>query len=975
MFHNFYGAAPDLSTALPMSGSDGYIVAMADSVAGLDFGYFAPRKYSNGYPVAVWKYWGNLPMNQAANFSYHGQFDTPSNIFTYTNAPLLENYFYILKVEPLQTATVQGILMEFSKKPAYVKQNSIQQPNNQISVNEPAVVTIALNEKRAQNQYFYIRYRHSNDPVGQYQWAQFEFASPEATYSSITLPAYSAVGQVNYTIIPKCVGINQLSSTEYPKTIYNIPPVSGLGNWEGTYQVQQPTSLLTSQFSVNMTGQTVASDGVYFQGNEPYFLAPMKHVGNQIYTATVRSTANDIYKYTFVNGSKGTENVPLACAAATANTRAYTITSAAPSPATVCFSSCTNTCATANTSNVTFRVNMTGQTVSGSGVKLAGSFNGFSTTANPMVLVGNNVYEATVSLTTGSNITYKFVNGTNFEIVPISCGINDGGGNYNRSLTVAGNNTILNTVCFGLCTSSCVPTQQNVTFRVNMTGQTIAPQGVFLAGTFNGFSATATPMTPMGNNLYEANVALTSGSTTAYKFVNGTSYEIVPTSCSVNDGGGNYNRSLTAPDYPLTLATVCFNKCDNACNTSLVSEITFRVDMTGQNVSASGVKLAGSFNGYSATANPMTHVGNNIYQTVLSLVAGSEITYKFVNGTNYEIVPTSCSINDGGGNYNRSLTVPAENSILNLVCFGKCNNVCTQPTVDVKFRVNMAGQSIGTGGVFLAGTFNGYSTTANQMTNVGNAVYELVLPLTANSNFTYKFVNGSTFETVPTSCGVNDGGGNYNRNLNTSTTNIDLPTVCFNACTACPMSNISFVVDMSNVTVSPQGVFLAGSFNGFSTTAKQMTHMGNNLYKADVALTAGTMETYKFVNGTTFELITSDCGIMGGASVYDRVLNVPVGNQVLSSVCFNSCNACSPSATNPTLKNSIAIYPNPSTGIFSLSRATEGEGVLYEIAGKALMTIEKGVNQFDIKHLPTGVYWLEIQVAAGHKQRYQLFKQ
>lgn len=863
MLHNFYGADPDLSTSLPMSGAEGYMVAVADSVAGLDFGYFAPRKHNNGYPVALWKYWGNLPMNQAANFYYHGQFDFPSNIYTYTSAPLLQDYHYIFKIEPVQSATAQGILMELSKKPAYVKQNSVHQPNDRISINEPAVVTIALNEKRAVNQYFYIKYRHSNDPTGQYQWAQFDFANPEALYSTITLPAYSSVGQVNYSIISKCVSINQLSGNEYQKTVYNIPTYI-YANTEGIYYVQQPNSVLTSQFSVNMTGQTVAEDGVFLQGNEPDFLAPMTHVGNQVYTATVRTTADQNYRYSFINGLKGAETVPLACAVGTSNTRQYTVTSAAPSPATVCFSSCTNSCAGSNTSNVTFRVNMTGQTVSSSGIKLAGSFNGFSTNANPMTHIGNNVYEATVSLQTGSTITYKFVNGAN--------------------------------------------------------------------------------------------------------------YEIVPTSCSVNDGGGNYNRSLTVPDYNLALATVCFNKCDNACNTSLVSNITFRVDMTGQTVSASGVKLAGSFNSYSTTANPMTHVGNNIYQTVLSLVAGSEITYKFVNGTNFEVVPTNCSVNDGGGNYNRALTVPTESSILNLVCFNKCDNVCTQPTVDVKFRVNMAGQTIGTGGVFLAGTFNGYSTSANQMTNVGNAVYELALSLAANSTFTYKFVNGSAFETVPTSCSVNDGGGNYNRSLNTSTSNITLPTVCFNACTACPTSNIAFVVDMTNVSVSPQGVFLAGSFNGFSATAKQMTPIGNNLYKAEVALTAGTMETYKFVNGSTFELITSDCGIMGGASVYDRVLNVPVGNQTLSSVCFNSCNACTPSATDPALAQKLTVYPNPSNGIFNLSRPTEGQAILYTMAGQQLQTIEKGANQLDLRYLPVGVYWLEIN-EAGYKQRYQIFKQ
>ena len=45
--------------------------------------------------------------------------------------------------------------------------------------------------------------------------------------------------------------------------------------------------------------------------------------------------------------------------------------------------------------------------------------------------------------------------------------------------------------------------------------------GVFIIGSFNSYNFTQTPMTDIGNNIYQATVTLTSSVDYIYKFVNG----------------------------------------------------------------------------------------------------------------------------------------------------------------------------------------------------------------------------------------------------------------------------------------------------------------------------------------------------------------------------------------------------------------------------------------------------------------------
>ncbi len=654
-------------------------------------------------------------------------------------------------------------------------------------------------------------------------------------------------------------------------------------------------------FRVNMSDQVVSVDGVHLAGSFNGFSItanPMTDEGNGIFETTMELPSDSLITYKFVNGNVF-ELVTTACGIDDGNgniNRNFIVPSDTLTLPLVCFGSCEN--CPADPVNITFRVNMGSETVSGDGVKLAGSFNGFSTTANPMTNVGGGFYQTTVALNPGAFVTYKFVNGTAFEVISTTCGIDDGSGNVTRSYSVPSVNATIPGPCFSTCNNcEIIIPNVNLTFRVNMTNETVSGDGIFLAGSFNGFSITANPMTLVGGGIYETTLLLPQGSIIAYKFVNGDIYELISTDCGVDDGSGNINRSISVPTVNSAITTVCFNSCADCTEEH---DITFQVNMSNQVIDPSGVFLTGSFNGYSTTANPLTAAGNGIYSTTLQLSENAVIAYKFLNGPVYEIISTECGVDDGSGIINRNFTVPAGDSTVALVCFGSCTDCEIPDSVSITFQVNMSNETVAPEGVFLAGSFNGFSTTANPMTDAGNGIYQATIELPADLLVTWKFVNGTTYEVITNQCGIDDGNGNINRDYTVTSSSDTLPAVCFNSCSDCDTGtvvNVTFQVNMSNEAVAAQGVFLAGSFNGFSTTANPMTDAGNGIYQATLELTAGLSVAYKFINGTVYEIVSGDCAVDDGNGNLNRTYSVTSASTTLPAACFNLCVDCAPVST------------------------------------------------------------------------------
>jgi hypothetical protein len=96
--------------------------------------------------------------------------------------------------------------------------------------------------------------------------------------------------------------------------------------------------------------------------------------------------------------------------------------------------------------------------VSPMGVHVAGSFNNFSPTATMMEGVLPGLFSVTVEVAQNQQIQYKFLNGNSFdgeESVPFECGVDNGFGGYNRTITTDTSDVSLPVVCFSSC-SNCV---------------------------------------------------------------------------------------------------------------------------------------------------------------------------------------------------------------------------------------------------------------------------------------------------------------------------------------------------------------------------------------------------------------------------------------------------------------------------------------------------------------------------------------
>lgn len=196
---------------------------------------------------------------------------------------------------------------------------------------------------------------------------------------------------------------------------------------------------------------------------------------------------------------------------------------------------------------VTFRVNMTGLSVASSGVHVSGSFQ--STGAAPVAMTASatlpNTYIYSIAIPNGQSVTYRFHNGSsasNAETVPSTCGVAGAQSTIFRSHSVQGD-TLLPAYYFGTCFSNLnpppPPVTRNIRFRVNMVGQTVSAQGVYLMGSFQGNNPASTRMTALAGqpNIYVFDTTLVLGDTIRYRYVNGntiTQAENVPTACASN---------------------------------------------------------------------------------------------------------------------------------------------------------------------------------------------------------------------------------------------------------------------------------------------------------------------------------------------------------------------------------------------------------------------------------------------------------
>ena len=565
-------------------------------------------------------------------------------------------------------------------------------------------------------------------------------------------------------------------------------------------------------------------------------------------------------------------------------------------------------------------------------------------------------------------------------------------------------------LCFSVTFSA--QTSTTVTFSVDMNGEIVSPEGVHIAGGFQGWDPVATELTDDDmDGIYTFSLDVVGPALLEFKFINGNSWDFVedvPGACQV-EVSGNDNRFLfvTGIDDAVEYS-VCYESCA-ACG---MSTVRFRVDMSQETVSALGVHVAGSFQGWDPSTTELYDVdGDMIYETIQSFIPDStqSIVFKFVNGNswldpNENLLGSDCE--DGNGN--RLLPLDGENVIMSVagtatpVCYNSCGS-CVSPT-SVTFRVDMTTQAaVSENGVHVAGNFQGWSPGSTPLNDSdGDGIWEVVLEM-APGNYEFKFING------------NDWGGNGAGNIDNENPAGDciengnrtlvvgeeamVYEACYNNCpgVACmpdpDAADITFRVNMADEETSLDGVYIIGSFTSpaWQSGAVALSDTdGDDVWEITTVVSGAAEVFYKFTNGDPFPGGEADytveesgsvmgadsvevtfesegCGVPNGFGAFNRLHTRSGEAEILDVVCYNSCSDCGADGINTVTGVDIKIFPNPADNNVMVSVNNQlnsadititdsGGRIVYEIKDSNL----SGQVNINVSDFSPGIYQITL---------------
>ena len=143
--------------------------------------------------------------------------------------------------------------------------------------------------------------------------------------------------------------------------------------------------------------------------------------------------------------------------------------------------------------------------------------------------------------------------------------------------------------------------------------------------------------------------------------------------------GGDWGgvQGVSASAFPMKMY-IDYVRVYKKSDTYNYVEVTFKVDMSNENISGSGVWLSGGDlgSGQPGGIQMLQSENPNIWQTTLTLAPNSNYTYKFRNGHfpnswqgGWENVEDNCGF---GEHNNRLITVNSNDTVLVAHCFGNC---------------------------------------------------------------------------------------------------------------------------------------------------------------------------------------------------------------------------------------------------------------------------------------------------------------
>jgi len=304
---------------------------------------------------------------------------------------------------------------------------------------------------------------------------------------------------------------------------------------------------------------------------------------------------------------------------------------------------------------------------------------------------------------------------------------------------------------------------------------------------------------------------------------------------------------------------------------SVPVSVTLQVDMRNQTVSANGVHVAGSFQGWDPGGTALSDAdGDSIYSVTLDMTGVTDpvLFYKFINGNSWgndETVSDRVCGGAGGFQSDRFLHRPTADVTLDAVCFSECIS-CDESYV--MFHVDMSETPVAENGIYLGGGI--WHNNFIEMEHVEHGpmenpnLYMLRVALPEDSSFYYKFNNGADANNgyedgdnlTLEGCGASDNWGD--RSVTVGADDAMLPPACFSSCYECgnaPVTaSVTFQADMT--TLISQGwdnstntMELRGGMNGWGPgDVFQEDLTDPNLYSLtkEVFAQVGSVQEWKF---------------------------------------------------------------------------------------------------------------------------------
>jgi len=564
---------------------------------------------------------------------------------------------------------------------------------------------------------------------------------------------------------------------------------------------------------------------------------------------------------------------------------------------------------------------------------------------------------------------------------------------------------LLTALCF-VAGSLGLSAQHSATFYVNMSSQTVAPEGVHVAGDFQseiGASGDWVPnetmMMDMGGGVYSFTATGLADGIYQFKYLNGDAWgtdESIPAECQVGDG--NTNRFFVIDGADVELPPVFFgasNASDGFVNLQL---IRFTVDLTGSTISPNGVHVAGNWQvaaggpaDWQPAQDKLTDVTpndnlDNFTRIYYVLEDFTTFQYKFINGNDWadgETIPSACNVSD-----NREATVSGPTVLK--YCFGSCSDVCVAVpdytltlNVDMNFNCNFNINS--NDSVDIAGPYNGWAG-GTYLTDVDNdGIYSVTVTAPAGE-FVYKARIIKNLNPL-----WEDG---VNKVVQLTADNTIAPARCFGVdapgtCAPIPApATITFRVDMTNETPAAT-IYVKGSFTNPAWDGGQIALVatpGNpGVFETTVEDICPGVIRYKFVNGPDMVLNEEQYPSIGGDTacltrnpfnnwersfvrtdtndhtlqfVYDRCTELTIGLEEVKPLVVNMF-------PNPA-DNSTMIRFNNSTVNHTL--------VVTDILGNQISRVNnvRGSYLVERGNLSSGIYFVQVTDAKGQSSTQKL---